>query len=150
MQPTQVIINELAALLAADAGSLAPVSGGVKVHLIIANFAPGLGTDFMTLTEATFTGGAALLAAAGAQQVFRDPVSGDQIVQLIEPVGGWHWKATAGTLLPQTVFGYAVTDNASAVTYGSNLFPTPILIQATGDGVDIAEVRFNLSQEALS
>lgn len=150
MQPTQTMLNDLATLLGTDTGSLAPATGGVKVHLIIANFTPGLTTDFTTLTEATFTGGAAKLAGTGPQQVFRDPISGDQIVQLLEPVGGWHWAASAGTLLPQTVYGYCVTDNASAITFGSNLFPTPILIQATGDGVDIPEVRFNLSQEALS
>lgn len=149
MQPTQVMLNELATLLANDTATLAPATLPVKVHLIIASFVPSLTTDFTTLTEATFTGGSAKSAGTGAQQSFRDPVSGNLVIQLLEPAGGWHWAASANTLLPQTVYGYAVTDNAGAVTYGSNLFPAPVLISATGDGVDISEVRFFLSQESL-
>jgi hypothetical protein len=142
MIPSQTILNSLQTLLADDTGSLG--AAAVKhVHLIMAPFTPSPTTDFTALTEATFTGSTKLSAPAGNQSAFRDPGTGQLVVEMIPPAGGWHWQATAGANLPQTIYGWALTDLADAVTFGSGLLPAPITLAQTGDGVDIPAVRFN-------
>jgi len=149
MIATKVLESAVQSLLAADTTTLAPAVNALHVHLIQAPFTPDSDTDFTTLTEADFTGGAAKAAGVGACQTFSDPITLQLAIQLNEPVGGWHWKATALTNLPQTIYGYVVTDNADAVTYGSALFPSPFPILAINDGVDIPFVRLELSGSAL-
>lgn len=141
MIPTNTILNALQGLLAADTGTLAAVTA-LHVHLLKAPFTPGKTTDFTALTAATFTGSAAKAAGTGTQQKFADPITGELIVQIQEPAGGWHWQATAGTGLPEVIYGYAVTDTADTVTYGSALLPSPVTITNTGDAVDIPYIRF--------
>jgi hypothetical protein len=149
MQPSQALLNRLGALLAADATTIAPASGGVKVHLAQNAFTPSLSLVLASLTEASFTGYAALLGAVGAQQNFQDPSSSNGIVQIVEPLGGWHWATTASTGLPQTIYGYYLTDNGTANLYAAALFTTPITLTASGQGVDIAQVRLAIIPTAM-
>lgn len=142
MIPGQSLINQLVALLSADATTLAPASSANKVHLAQAAFTPAASLTVAGLTEATFTGYAALLAGVSTQQVFFDPATGNTILQILEPAGGWHWKTTAATGLPQTIYGYYLTDNGTTTVYGSALFTTPIVLNGSGQGIDIAQVRF--------
>jgi len=149
MIPTDVILLTLAELLAADPAYLA-AAAAKHIHLIQAPFTPAGDTDFTTLTEATFDGYTALNAAAGAQQAFTDPITFERIVQLIEPVGGWHWEVTGVTDLPQDIYGFCVTDLADAVTLGSALLDTPITLTGEGQAVDLAQVRFTFVPAPLS
>jgi hypothetical protein len=147
--PTNVLLDRMAALLAADATTLAPAALNVHVHLAMAPFTPGPTLTVASFTEAAFTGYAALNAGTGGQQSFADPGTGNRVIQLLEPAGGWHWATTAGAGLPITIYGYYVTDNANAVLYGSALLPTPVTLAATAQGVDVAQVRFALIPSAL-
>jgi len=113
-------------------------------------FTPGPTLDFTTLTEATFAGSAAKTAAAGAQQFFTDPTTGQRICQLIEPAGGWHWLCTADPASPETIYGYVVTDQADAVTLGGDVFEEPFVIAAAGEAVDQDQVRFTFPISPLS
>src|SRR5262245_32614929 len=142
MTPTSTILDKIATLLQNDATTIAHATLAVKVHLAKAAFVPGPGLTVGSFTEANFTGATAKLGATGAQQEFNDPATGNRIVQLVEPAGGWHWQATDNLQLPQTIYGFYVTDNGSTVVYGSQLLPQPITITAAPDGVDIAQVRF--------
>lgn len=147
--PTNVLLNRLQTLLATDTGSIASATLGVKVHLAMAAFTPSLTLTIGSLTEAVFTGYAALTAGVGNQQSFFDNVTGQRQVQLLEPASGWHWQASAATGLPVTIYGWYVTDNGNTNLYGSALFPTPVLIAATGDGIDIPNVRFGMPTGAI-
>lgn len=142
MIPSQAILDQITDLLAADATTIAPAALACHVHLAIAPFSPGAGLDIATLVEATFTGGGAISAGLGAQDVFTDPASGLKIIQLLEPAGGWHWDCTALTDLPQTVYGYWVSDNTDAVLYGSALLDAPLFLNAVGQGIDLPWIRF--------
>jgi hypothetical protein len=146
--PSNALLNELQTILAADVGSLAAATA-LKVHLAQAAFTPSPSLALGTLTEATFTGYSSLLATTGTQQTFNDPTSGNRIIQLKEPAGGWHWQATAGTGLPQTMFGWYLTDNGVSILWGSALFNPTVTLVNSGDGVDIGQVRFGLVPSAL-
>lgn len=149
MQPTQAMIDSVAALIAADTALLA--AAAVKnVNLVIAPFTPAPTTAFGDLTIADFTGSAAKTAAAGAQQAYLDPITGEWVVQLVEPVGGWHWEATALTNLPQTVHGFVVTNDDDTETLGSQLLDTPITINAVGQGLNLGQIQFRLPVSPLS
>jgi len=149
LQPTNTILLSLAELLAGDVANLA--AAAVKhIHLIKDVFTPAPDTDFTTLTEADFDGYAELSAAAGAQQAFTNPLTGERIVQMIEPLGGWHWEVSGVTNLPQTIYGFVLTDLADAETFGSALLDEPITLLGIGEAVDLANVRFTFVANPLS
>lgn len=150
MIASNLLLDRLATILSTDTGSLAPAAGGVKVHLASAPFNPAPSLLLAGLTEATFQGYAALLAATGAQMEFVDPVTGNRVVQLQEPAGGWHWATTGAVGLPMTIYGIYVTDNGVTVLYGSQLFSTPVVLTASGQGIDQGQVRFQLAPPTIS
>jgi hypothetical protein len=150
MRATKLIDDRLAALLATDATTLAPVALANHVHLIMAPFVPGPGTDFTALTEAVFPGYAAKSAGVGAQQSFNDPATGNRIVQLLEPAGGWHFLCTGDPGVDVTIYGFVVTDNADLVTFGSEIFVPHLVITQAGDAVDIAQVRYSIPVDMIT
>jgi len=149
MEATTVILDRLAQLLATDAVTLAPVTDGVVVHLIKEGFTPAPTTVLADLVECDFDGYTPLEAGAGAQQAFTDAGSGNRVVQLLEPVGGWHSETTGLTNLPQTVVGYCVTNNAGTVTYGSALLDQSVSLLGINDGIDIPNVRFTIPPDVI-
>jgi hypothetical protein len=141
--PASLILDAMAVSLASDTLLLA-ATPPPQVALVIAPFTPSHGLAIGSLTLASFTGSAPLIAGTGTQQEFVDPLTGNRVVQMLEPLGGWHWQATAGTGLPQAVYGYVLTDTTGLVVYGSALFPSPVIIAAVGQGCDIPEVNYQL------
>lgn len=150
MQATQAIIDAMAALLGADTGTLAAGTPFVEVALVKAPFTPGPDLVLADLTLADFDGYAALHAASAATQVFKDPATGENIIQVREPAGGWHWATTGVTNLPQTIHGFALLDPTGATVYGAELLDAPVVLTASGQGVDIPEARFRLNAQPLN
>ncbi len=76
-----------------------------------------------------------------------DPVAGLWVVEEVAPVGGWHFVTGGTGNLPQTIYGFYLTDtpNPPTVLYGSQLLDTPIPLSAAGQGFDIPPPRFNFS-----
>lgn len=149
MTPSPAMLDTLNTLLATDAGSLADPANALHVHLANAAFNPASVLVPGDISEATFTGSAAIAAGLGAQQDFDDPVTGLRVVQIKEPAGGWHWLCTADPLTPETIYGWYLTDNTDAVLYGSALFGTPVVITQAGQAIDLGNVRFEMSNQAL-
>lgn len=144
LTPTSVLNDAVPALLAADAATLAPAVNANHVHLIKIPFTPETYT-FNPADVATYTGSAAKSAGTGAQQSFKDPVTGNEIVQLLEPAGGWTWKCTVAPGAPETIYGVCVTDNADAVTLGSGLLEEgPVTIAAVNDAVVVGDIQLQL------
>jgi hypothetical protein len=148
MIDTQTLDDRIAALLAADTTTLNQAANALKVCLVIVPFVPTSQTDFTTLTEATFTGYAAISVTLGAQSVYNDPITLRRVVEILPPAGGWQYTATGAGGLPQTVYGYCLTNLGKTITYGSQLLPTPVIIANTGDGVNLGAVLFSLQRNA--
>lgn len=140
MQISRVIFNAIADLLAADTELLAAATA-MHVHLVTNDFVPSLDVDIGDLTLADFTGSTPKNCGTGEQQVFNDPVTGDRLVQLLEPAGGFTWECTADPDPAQTVYGYVVTDTANAVVLGCDRLPVPVTISAAGQGITIGNIR---------
>src|SRR5260370_33592766 len=109
MVPGQTLLSRLGTLLAADTGTLASATLAVKVHLASATFNPSLGLLVGSFTEATFAGYAAITGTVGAQQLFTDPLTAQQTIQLAAPAGGWQWATTTAGAPPPTRFARRVS-----------------------------------------
>lgn len=136
---SQFLQNEIQTLLAADVATLASATA-MKIHLASNNFTPSAALTLGGLTEATFTGYAALLAGTGTQTTYIDPITGLLTIEIKAPAGGWQFKCTGATGLPQTIFGFYLTDNGTVNLYGSALLTTPITISAINQGFDLGAV----------
>lgn len=140
----QAWLDTIGTLMGADTAWLADATPFVEVHLAQNAFTPGPTLALGDLTEATFTGATALHAASAATQVFKDPANGNQIMQVREPAGGWHWVTTDAVNLPQTIYGYYLTTGDGDPLIAAALFDTPIVLSATGQAIDIGQVRFRI------
>lgn len=149
MNPTTALLDALATMLATDPATLAHATNPCKVHLAKNAFNSTPTTVLADLVEADFDGYAALAAGLGAQQMFVDPTSGQRVVQMQEPAGGWHWETTGTTALPQTIFGAYLTNTAGTVLYGTHRFPDGVTLNGNNEAVDWAQARFTFAIAAL-
>ena len=145
MLPMVALRIALGNLLAANVATLAPVAAN-KIALIAAAFTPDEDAVIGDLTLATFTGSTPKGGVAGAQQVGINPATQEQTITILAPVGGWRWECTADPAAPETIFGYALIDDAEAVLLATAQLITPVTIQAATDFVDLgkAEIVFVL------
>jgi len=148
----QSLIDDIAALIGADTANLAEATPFVALHLAMAAFTEDVALEVGDLVEATFDGYAAIHAASAATQVFIDPVTGLWVLQVREPAGGWHWVTSGTTNLPQTIYGYYITNAAGTTLLGVHRFATEeqVLLQVAGQGVDVPQARFYLSSDPLT
>jgi len=150
MLPTLTLLERMADLIGADTVTLAAPTTFVEIHLSQTAFTPTPTLVIGDLTPPTFDGYAPLSAGSAATQVFVDPATGDIMIQMMEPLGGWNFQTTGTTDLPQTIYGFALTDTAGAVVHGSQLLDTPVVIDGTGQGFNIPNINFRLNAGAMS
>lgn len=141
MTPSRTIWQLIADLLAEDANTFADPVDAMKVALVASNFVPSLDLTIGSLTLASFTGSTAKLAGVGDQTVYNDPVTGNRILQIKEPAGGWTWLCTATPTPAQVIYGFILTDNAGTVLYGSQVLPNPITIDVAGQAVTVGAIN---------
>lgn len=147
MTPSRDLWQSMIDAMAADTAFLADALA-MHVHLAIAAFVPSLDLDILTLVEATFTGSAAKVAGTGAQPVSFDVPTGAEIIMVKEPAGGWSWTCTVDPVVPETVFGWWITDNADTLLLGSALLDDPVTINAAGQGLTVARVFLSFAQSS--
>ncbi len=149
MLPMIALREALGALLAADIPTLAPAAAN-KIALVNAPFALDENLVLASLSFATFTGSAPKAGAAGAQGVGNDPGTGQQLITILAPVGGWRFVCTVAPGAPETIYGFALTDNAGAVLLGAALLDTPITITLVGDEIDLGAIPITFVLQPMS
>lgn len=150
MLPMKAIRLALGEALAADATSLAPAADANKIALIASDFVLDETLVIGDLTLATFTGSTPLLGAIGTQLAGVDPLTGEQIITIKEPAGGYRWECTAAPGAPETIYGFALVDNAGTGLLAVELLPEPITIAAVGDQIDIGNATLRMVLAPLS
>jgi hypothetical protein len=148
--PTIALRLQLGTLLAGDATTLAPAMNPNKIALINAAFTPNENLTIGELSLATFVGSTPLAGAAGAQGVGIDPATGDQVVTILAPAGGWRWTCTTAPVSAETIYGYALVDHTGATLLGTNLLTPPITITEVGDLVDLGAVPIDFVNQPMS
>jgi len=149
MVPGAVINATINAKIAADTTWLANVAAS-KMHLVAAPFTPSLALTYASLTEASFTGYASVSPVVGAQTAATDPITGLPVIFLNPPVGGFRFTTTSAVGLPQTIYGWVLTDNVNANVLASGLFSTPIVLTLSGQIIEVPDLLFTVNAVALS
>lgn len=147
MKPMKAVRLQLGELLAADATTLAPATDANKIALISADFTETESLVIGDLTLASFTGSTPKAGATGSQQAGIDPATGEQVVTILQPAGGYRFECTGAPSVPETIYGYALTDNGGTTLLGVHKLDTPVQITNVGDFVDTGpvELRFVVS-----
>lgn len=123
MIPAKELYDAIAALVAADAD----IGVDAKVVPIIAPFVPGVGLVHADLTYGT--GDLAPLTSADAPSEGFDPLTGQWKILLDAPVGGWTWIPAGVTpVLPVTIYGFALVNNANTLLLATTALDAPIII----------------------
>lgn len=112
--PMKAVRLQFGELLAADATTLAPAVNANEVMLVANNVAIDENKVIGDLTAATFTGSANIVGVAGAQLAGIDPATGDQLIQIKAPAGGWRWECTVAPGAPETIYALALVTTGGA------------------------------------
>lgn len=144
--PTNLIYDSMAAALATDTTTL-NATPRPKVALIAAPFTPLPTFVPADLTFATFTGSAPKSASTIALNSFIDPATGDRLVQLGEPAGGWHFECTVTPASPEVIHGAAILNDALDELYHMWKLDVPVTVSLDGHAIDLdpAQVRIPLN-----
>jgi hypothetical protein len=134
--PTNVLIEAMANLIGADPATLGNTAL-IAVALVKEPFTPGPNIVIGDLVLADFVTSTPLPVATAVTRVWSDPVSGQWQIEPRAPAGSWHWDVTAGTNLPQTIYGFALIDNTGAEVYGTQPLPAPVLLTTIGQAIDL-------------
>jgi len=145
MIPTRELWQSIIDAAAADTAYLAAATA-MHLHLAQNAFTPGLELVLGDLTEATFTGSAALNAGTGAQPVGFDVATGFEIILVKEPAGGWTWTCTVAPTPEETIYGWYLTDTADAVLLGSGLLDNPLTINTVGQTLHVPRVTLSFAE----
>jgi len=134
-------------LLAADATTFAPAADENKIALITSEFTPSEDLDLETLTLASGDGLDPIAGATGTQQVGIDAETGDQIITIKDPAGGYRWEVTGVVALPLDVQGFILINDAGDEWYAVEKFETPIHLDAIGQEINIGKATVAILQQ---
>ncbi len=150
MLPTLAVRLQLGNLLAADTTTLAPAASANKIALIKEPFNYDENQTASSLTFADFTGATPIAGETGSQATGIDPTTLDQIITILDPVGGYRWITGDAVNLPQTIYGAALTDNAGTTLLALLQLNPPILLQEAGQQIDLGTVTMTLNPQPIS
>lgn len=149
MLPMRALRLSIGTELAAGTFLSQPTNANI-VRLISADFALSEGLVVGDLTFANFDGSTALDVALDDQQVGTDPLTNQQKVTLVEPLGGWRWEVTGTTNLPQNIFGVALLTAASASLLAVEKLPTPITLTEIGQEINLGTLDFPIVLQPIA
>lgn len=147
MTPSRATFRNVMTLLGADTVTLA---AALSVRLITTAFAESMDYVPLTADEATFDGYAGIDRVAATRPTSDDPATGNRVLTITPPLGGWRWESTGLTNLPQTINGYVVMLGAAtiALTGGTMLackrLDTAITITAADQAVLLPDPQLTL------
>jgi len=148
--PTLAVQAQLGELLAADATTLAPAADANEIVLVNAAFVPSTELAIGDLSIADFDGSTPKALGVGTQLCGFDPTTGEQVITMKDPAGGLVWETTGVTNLPQTIFGFAMTNDDGTVLLASELLPEPVTLTAAGQIVSIGQATLRLVAVPMS
>jgi len=150
MLPMKDLRLSIGELIAADDAFLAPAANANKIALIKSAFSLEEGLEVGDLDLADFDGSAPIEGATGAQEAGLDPVTGDQIVTILDPAGGYRWEVSGDTNLPQTIYGFALLNNAGSGLIAAATLPAPITLTEEGQVINLGVVNLTIVARPVS
>jgi len=150
MTPTLALREKAMQLLAADTATLAPAANANKMALVKVDFSPAESLVIGDLEFADFDGSTPLDLGLGAQAEGLNPGTTDAVIDLKVPAGGLRWETTGVTNLPQTIFGWALLDNAEAVLLATGIFSDPVTLTAVNERIDVTQAKITQQANSMS
>ncbi len=150
MKPSRTLAGLLSSLLAADTSSIAHGTNAVKVGVVTENINPTLDSVIGDFTVATADGLAALSGVVGAQLESVDPVTGELIVEIKPPAGGFRFELTGVTGAPYTVYGFVLMNSAASAWYGFEKLETPITLTAVNEAITAPALKFRIDPTKIT
>lgn len=141
MKTTKSLRAQAAFLLAADTTTLAQAADNNVIALIMEPFTPNETLTVGSLVLATFDGATPILVGLGAQPSAYDPNTDDVVISLKPPVGGFRFETTGVTNLPQTIYGFALLNEALDAVLAAELLPAPVTLTGINQGIDLNDVE---------
>jgi len=140
MQTTAALRQAAALALAAQAATLAPAADANVIALVINEFSPSEAMVLAGLDLATFDGSTPIEGVTGTQPTGIDGNTGDVLIYISPPAGGYRWETTGTTNLPQTVYGYALLSNDLGTLLAAARLETPVELTAVNQPVELGAV----------
>jgi len=139
--PTNTLLDRVPTLLVADTVTLGI---GADLQLLLAKnaFTPSPALVMGDIVEADFTGYAA--KGVSTPTWGSDPATGNRVIALPGPVGGFHWETNDAVNLPQSIFGWALFNADTGDIYDSDLLDTPVVLTAANQIVDLGSLGITL------
>jgi len=141
MQTSLALREKAAQLLAADTATLAQAADNNVIALVMEPFTPSEGLAVGGLTLATFDGSTPILVGLGAQPEGLDPNTNDGLISLKPPAGGFRFETTGTTNLPQTIYGFALLNEAMDTLFASEALAAPITLTAVNQVINLENVQ---------
>lgn len=127
-------------LLGADTATFNSPADNLLVHLFQNDFSPNPAMEVSDFVEASFGGYDPITVVLGPCPQSNDPATGDSLMDIRPTSGGWLWEVSTTTGIPQTIYGYYVTDEGGSVLLGAERLLTPVTLTAVNDSVAIQRV----------
>jgi len=147
---TQAIFERGMSLLGADTTTLNKTSTSRNQMILFQNnVAPGRGQVIGDFVEADFTGYNPVEIVEGPMPQTDDPATGDALVTFPPVAGGFTFTTTGTTSLPQTIYGFAIVDDAKTVVYAAGLLEDPVTLTGSGQTLVVPTPQLRLLQNGL-
>jgi len=144
MIPSRFLLANLFTAMAAETVSLNLAANFSKIALILNDFSPSDSLNILDLTLGAADGLAPKLLTTGAQESSEDPLTGDRLVELKAPAGGWRFEATGDFDPPKVVYGYCLVNNDADIVLAVHKFEEEITLTLSGQAIDLGNVNFRL------
>jgi len=133
----------LAGLLDLPAFTLATLGNVVPLK---SSYTPAIGLLFGDIDVADFTPvGTIPLVQSAVPNASIDPSTGDPMLTVVPPAGGWYWETADAVNLPQLIYGYAIL-NAAGDTLIAVTEPLddPLELAGAGESLNAGILTFRL------
>lgn len=137
MTPTKAVRERAVTLLGADTTTFNQPTDELVVRLFQNAAVPTETMAIGDFTQADFGGYAGLDVALGACPEGLNPQTDDSQIRLISADGDYVWETTNTSNLPQTIYGFYVTDAGGSILYAAERFAFPVELTMTNQTVII-------------
>lgn len=127
-----------------------PAGDEFKIMLFKNNVTVSPATVIGDLEAADFGGATPKTCGAGECTSAIDPVTGERQIRVLEPAGGFEFTVDSSDNLPQTIHGFAMTNEAGTELIAAENFTTPIPLAEIGHVVDVPQPKLSLPANVFS
>lgn len=145
MEPTDFIVDIVVSQMGQDSVGF---GHALTVGLILGPYTPDPDNTWTDIANASFTGSTFKSVAAATRVTGVDPATGDRLLVITEPAGGWNWLCTVDPVAPQEITGLWIGNSTVGFNNGNLVatqeLPVPITIDAAGQMLQYGTLQLRI------